>query len=76
LAEDAVNFYVMAVIDWHKTLSFVVGWSLFAVRSSLFALRFSLFAFRSSLFARTAGIPTEDFSPSGGICGWYFAKGG
>src|SRR5271157_2208957 len=63
LAEDAVNFYVMAVIDWHKTLSFVVGWSLFAVRSSRFALRFSLFAFRSSLFARTAGIPTEDFSP-------------
>jgi len=37
LAKDAVNFYVMALIDWHKTLSFVVGWSLFALRSSRFA---------------------------------------
>src|SRR5271157_5681443 len=74
LAEDAVNFYVMAVIDWHKTLSFVVG-------CSLFALRFSLFAFRQNRWYPDRGlqspsrchpdqglqspscvIPTEDFS--------------
>src|SRR5271157_1190079 len=60
LAEDAVNFYVMAVIDRHiPSLSWLAGRcspfalrvSLFAFRSSRFALRVSLFAFRSSLFA-------------------------
>src|SRR5271157_80694 len=56
LAEDAVNFYVMAVIDWHKTLSFVVGWSLFAVRCSRFALRVSLFAFRQNRWYPDRGL--------------------